>query len=394
MPPERRDTRDGDVSLSNVDNRVRLDFGRGVPMKRPILLLLSVAALVLGGAEPVFAWAGAFFDLFQVPFSAREAALGGNHAAQADDVSTLISNAAGFRSAGPELSIGTVSVSSYAKSSSNATWDLFGPLSIAYVGNGLGFGLFTDSNVNLVASSFYPTVVTENLVAISGYAFRIPVPDAWQSTLDVGFSVPLFLAARSLNTGDIYALLSSSVSPTQFFFDQGFILATGIGAEMGILYNWNNTFSVGIAGRDLAITSQKTYSTLLAFEQGAAPVQTATVPIPMDISVGIRWNLPLKISTTYIDGLTILADYNDIFDFIVYPAGATNPLLHFGFGIEFTLLNAVKLRAGFYQLLPCGGLSLDLSFFTLDFAVFGRELSTQPWTTPVYGYMASIRFHT
>jgi hypothetical protein len=98
--------------------------------------------------------------------------------------------------------------------------------------------------------------------------------------------------------------------------------------------------------------------------------------------------------TSYIDGFTILADYNDIFDFLIYPPGARHPLLHIGLGIEITLLEVVKLRAGFYQLLPSGGISLDLSFFTIDVAVFGRELSAKPWTTPVYGYMAGIRFHT
>jgi hypothetical protein len=114
----------------------------------------------------------------------------------------------------------------------------------------------------------------------------------------------------------------------------------------------------------------------------------------MDISVGIRWNPPIKMLVNAIDGFNLVADYNDMFDFLIYPPGARNPLLHVGLGMEITLLKIVKLRAGFYQLLPSGGLSLDLSFFTLDLAVFGRELSAQPWTTPVYGYMAGIRFHT
>lgn len=367
-------------------------------MKRRNILLLFLIILALGGPRQLFAWDGAFFDLFQVPFSAREAALGGNHAAQADDVSTLQSNPAGFRSVEPDLSIGTVNVSLYNGPKSagvtQSTWDLFGPLHIAYVGNGLGFGLFSDTNVNIGASGSYTTVLTENLVAIAGYAFRIPIPDSWQSTLDVGFSVPVFLAARSLNTNSINTLLSSSISPSQFFFDQGFISAAGISAELGILYNWNNTFSVGIAGRNLAITSSKYYSELRNYVDGSPPDTSATTSLPMDISLGIRWNPPIKNLTTYIDGFTILADYNDIFDFIIYPAGARNLLLHFGLGMEITLLKVVKLRAGFYQLLPSGGLSLDLSFFTLDFAVFGRELSKKPWTTPVYGYMAGIRFHT
>jgi hypothetical protein len=364
-------------------------------MKRRVFLLLSLVILALSGPGPLFAWDGAFFDLFQVPFSPREAALGGNHAAQADDVSTLKSNPAGFQSVDPELSIGSIDLSVYTgQNSTKASYDLFGPLSFAYVGNGLGFGLFSDSNVVSDPSAFYPTVVTENLVMLAGYAFRIPLPDAWKSTLDVGFSVPIFLAARSLNSRNINALFSGSIPPLQFFIDQPFLVAAGVSAELGILYNWDNTFSVGIAARNLAITSEKAYSTLFDFQQGLTPSQTSTTPLPMDISVGVRWNPPIKMSTSYVDGLTVLADYNDILDFIIYPPSARNPLLHLGLGVEITLLKVVSLRAGFYQLLPCGGLSLDLSFFTLDFAVFGRETSTQPWTAPVYGYMAGIRFHT
>ena len=370
-------------------------------MKRPIFLLLSVAALILGGADSVFAWDGAFFDLFQVPFSPREAALGGNHAAQADDISTLQSNPAGFRSVDPELSIGAVSMSVYNGPSSaglaNTTYDLFGPFAIAYVGNGLGFGFFTDTNLLSRVRGPSPNgnaQGTENVVAIAGYAFRIPLPDSWESTLDVGFSVPIFLAARSDTRQDARALFSSQITLMDFVINERFTEAAGISAEFGLLYISNDTFSVGIAGRNLALTSSKTYSTLSDYQQGASPIQTNTVGLPMDISIGIRWNPPIKMRVRSIDGLSIMADYNDIFDFLTYPAQARNILLHFGLGMEITLLRAVKLRGGFYQLLPCGGFSLDLSFFTLDLAVFGRELSTQPWTTPVYGYMAGLRFHT
>ena len=374
-------------------------------MKRRNILLLTLAVYALGEGVPLFAWDGAFFDLFQVPFSAREAALGGNHAAQADDISTLQSNPAGFRSVDPDLSFGTINVSAYNWSNgpgggSRTTLDLFGPLCIAYVGNGLGFGLFTDSNFYTRTSESYPdpganSQATENLVAIAGYAFRIPLPDDWQSTLDVGFSVPIFLAARSTINGiDARGLLTSSFTVNDFVIGQAFTTAVGLSAEIGVLYVWDKTFSVGIAGRNLAITSSKTYATLRDYEQGASPDTTDTSTLPMDISIGVRWNPPMKMLTTYIDGFAVMADYNDMFDFLIYPHLARNPLLHFGLGVEFTLLKVVKLRAGFYQLLPSGGLSIDLSFVTIDVAVFGREMSTQPWTTPVYGYMAGIRFHT
>jgi hypothetical protein len=363
-------------------------------MKRRIFLLFSLGMLMLGAPREVFAWDGAFFDLFQVPFTAREAALGGNHAAQADDVSTLVSNVAGFRSAGPDLLIGGVNVSYYGQPSNpgitNSTFDLFGPLSMAYVGNGLGFGVFSDINVTASTTAYYPSVVTQNLVIITGYAFRIPLADP-QSTLDVGFSFPIFLAARSFSSQDIRSLLSSSVTPFQFVVNEQFALAAGISAEFGVLYSLNNTFSVGLAARNLAITSASYYAKLSSYQDGASPYKTVPTPIPMDVSLGIRWNPPVKMSIPSIDGFSIMADYNDIFDFLIYPPGARNPLLHIGLGTEITLLKIVKLRAGFYQLLPSGGLSLDLSVVALDIAVFGREKSPQPWTDYVYGFMAGLR---
>ena len=149
---------------------------------------------------------------------------------------------------------------------------------------------------------------------------------------------------------------------------------------------------MGIAGRNFAITSALSYLKLSAYQAGSPPFKSEATPIPMDISFGIRWNPPIKLAVRSIDGFSIMADYNDIFDFVIYPPLARNPLLHIGLGMEITLLKIVKLRAGLYQLLPSGGLSLDLSFFALDVAVFGRERSTQPWTDFVYGFMAGIRF--
>jgi hypothetical protein len=382
-------------------------------MKRPHFLLISLTILALGGSGPVFAWEGSFFNLFQIPFSPREAAMGGVHAAQADDISTLVSNPAGFRSAGPDLSVGTITVSIYDSAPSQidrivtglpdigpgiqrSTFNLLGPLFFGYVGNGLGFGIFTDSNIRTWTWGGYPAgraLITENLVLIAGYAFRIPLPEESRSTLDVGFSVPFFVAAQSNSSQDIRGLFTSSLSPMDVVMDQPFTFSAGVSIELGALYTWNNEFSVGIAARDFAITTWETYSTLDTYLKGGSADTSNITPIPMDISIGIRWSPPAKMLVRSIDGLTLMADYNDIFDFLFYPPAARHPLLHIGLGMEITLLKAVKLRAGFYQLLPSGGISLDLAFLTLDMAVFGRELSTQPWGTPVYGYMAGIRFH-
>ncbi len=379
-------------------------------MKRRILVSTAVVSLAMAAACPASAYDGAFFDLFKIPFSAHEAALGGTHVAEAEGVSTLVSNPAGFRSVDPELSIATVTVSIYDAAPSmldqivtsqpditpgiqRSTVNLLGPLGIAYVGNGLGFGLFNSSNARTWTWGAYPAgraVLMENLVLIAGYAFRIPLPDAWASTLDVGLSFPVFLAARSDAAVDIRGVFSGALAPLDVVMSQPFSLSSGIGIEAGILYSWSDTFFAGLAFRDLAMTTWESFPSLASYLAGTTTV-ARNVPLPLDVSFGVRWTPRIKNLFRSVDGLSIMADYGDIFDWLIYPPGATNPLLHIGLGAELTLLQIVKLRLGFYQLLPSGGIALDLSFITIEAAVFGRELSAQPWGYPVYGYMASVR---
>jgi hypothetical protein len=336
--------------------------------------------LTLGTLLPwqLAAWDGAFFDLFQIPFSAREAALGGVHAALADDLTTLVSNPAGFRSAGPEFSLAEMTFSIYDSAPSlldevitsqpsttpdlrRATMNLMGPLFIGYVGDGLGFGLFSSTNVRTWTWGAYPagrSVIQQNLVVVAGYSFRIPFPEEWQSTLDLGFTIPVFVTARSDTAKDVRGIFTSSITPPAVVADQPFTMAEGVSAE---------------------------------FLAGGLP-NTRNTPLPMDISAGLKWSPPIKNLFRSIDGLSLMADYHDIFDFVFYPPAARNPLLHIGIGLEMQILQIVKLRAGFYQCLPSGGIELDLSLFKLNVAVFGRELTSQPWGYPVYGYMIGVRF--
>ncbi len=372
-----------------------------------------VFILTLGTLLPwrLAAWDGAFFDLFQIPFSAREAALGGVHAALADDLTTLVSNPAGFRSAGPEFSLAEMTFSIYDSAPSlldevitsqpsttpdlrRATMNLMGPLFIGYVGDGLGFGLFSSTNVRTWTWGAYPagrSVIQQNLVVVAGYSFRIPFPEEWQSTLDLGFTIPVFVTARSDTAKDVRGIFTSSITPPAVVADQPFTMAEGVSAEFGILYSYDNVFSVGIAARDLAIVSTNSYPSLVSFLAGGLP-DTRNTPLPMDISAGFKWSPPIKNLLRSIDGLSLMADYHDIFDFVFYPEGARNPFLHIGIGLEMQILQIVKLRAGFYQCLPSGGIELDLSLFKLNVAVFGRELTSRPWGYPVYGYMIGVRF--
>jgi hypothetical protein len=110
----------------------------------------------------------------------------------------------------------------------------------------------------------------------------------------------------------------------------------------------------------------------------------------MDISFGLCWRPPLGRLYPTITSLTLLADYRDAFDFLIYPPRATNPWLHISAGLELVLLEILTLRAGFYQCLPSGGVGIDLSLFKLNFAFYGRELSAIPGGRPIYIYMLGV----
>jgi hypothetical protein len=369
-----------------------------------------ILASLLMTAPRLGAWDSAFFDLFKIPYSTEAAALGGVHAAYADGLDALFSNPALFRSVGPELSFAQATLSIYDSALMivdevlsgdpsvggnilrRAGINLMGPLSVGYVGNGLGFGLFTDTTVRYWTWGPYPfgiSAVYQNLVLISGYAFRIPFRE---SALDIGFSIPVFITTLSNTTADVRGLLASQITLTDFLTYQPMTLAKGASIEAGILYSVGDVFALGIMARNLAYVARSSYLTMQGFFSGEQAVSNMDIPLPMEVTVGIKVSPPINRVLHSVDRLTIMVDYNNIFDFITYEPGATNPLLHIGIGLEVQMLDILQLRAGFYQLLPAGGVSIDLTIFKLNLAVFGRELTREPWGYPIWGFLVGLTF--
>lgn len=345
--------------------------------------------------------------------SARTAALGGFHAALADDISTLFGNPAGFRSAGPEFSIGGITLNFFGAAadvagdiisgSSGATQYpyagiyLQGPIELGYVGNGLGFGIFTTTNIRFWEPGTGTGVITsieETFIFVGGYAFRIPLPENWNSTLDLGFSIRPFIASRSIgrkDMQDVYNFILNPLNPLNLINNTQFQLRTGVGFDLGILYAYKETFSIGLAGRNFSIAQMSDYDSFDAFIKSEAPRQW-TFFYALELSLGILWRPQLGRLGRNISDLTLMLDYQDIFDFLIWPKTASNPLLHIGIGCELKLLEIISIRAGFFQLLPSAGLGIDLTIFSLNMAVFGRELSSEPWGWPIYNYLIALEF--
>lgn len=352
--------------------------------------------------------------------SARNAALGGRHVALADDTGTLFSNPAGFRSAEPGFSIASIGVelsgpifdmTSLLLSGSApdlasadvqdlmrnlyAGLNLPGPVSFAYVGNGLGFGFYNNTGLSFATRGTLPTVTTEmreEFIFAGGYSFRIPLPEDWNSSLDAGALLSASIVGSSEIKKDLLSLYDAFSDPIGLVYDEPFELILGLGVDLGLLYSYKEKLAVGIVGRNLyAPNLIRNYATFQDFLDSTSP-STSRELTPIDLSAGILFRPSWRFLERYVSDLKLMLDYEDILDFLTHPGTSTNPLLHIGLGCELVLLDILSLRGGFYQALFSAGLGLDLSVLTLNLSMYGRELSPEPGLQPVYNLLLSLQY--
>jgi hypothetical protein len=379
----------------------------------PILCVLAFAL-----ASP--AWSEVGTTLF-----ARESALGGPHAALADDLSTLFSNPAGFRSAGPELSLAELTVglsgpvfdlaNIFVEASGSgieaimtsaavqkllqsmqAHFGLAGPVAFGYVGNGLGFGFFNESDLSINSSGVLPTIsalASETFTLSGGYAFRLPLGGE-RSTLDIGLLMKAFVRGGVQIEKDLLGLVSVLQSPsTAVLLDSPFDLDVGVGIDAGVLYGLDKRFFAGLVVRDAyAPYLRNSYDTMQAVMDGLAPAGHTYMLTPLDLSVGVGFRPALGKLERVVSDLVLLLDYVDILDFVVDPANARNPVLHVELGAEVELLDVLSLRAGFSQGLLAAGLGIDLRICTLNLSMFGQEMSSEPGLAPTYNVVLGLEF--
>ncbi len=390
-----------------------------VSLKRTMLVFAFVATLGFSVNA---------LDLTTMPTtvtSARTTAIGGPHAALADDLTTLFSNPAGFYDAKPAIrlselglhlqgpifdiagvaaggiggNIGQLLASPNVQSllkSIYTSMDLIGPISFGYVGKGLGFGLFNTSGVTLTNSAPFTLAFSagEQLILDGGYAFRIPLPVKWNSTLDAGLMLKGGLQGVSYFQKSLFELPTlfnslglGTLTGAPFYFN------TLIGLDAGLRYSYRKLFSVGIVGRNIYTpVLQSKYPTLQNFiDNSATPTKTNT-QLPFDLSVGTLFTPDLGFLDRVISNFKLMVDYSNALAFLLYPATAKNALLNIGIGTEITLLKILDVRAGFYQGLFSAGLGLNLKYFRLDASMYGTELSNEPGLQPVFNMMVGFTF--
>jgi hypothetical protein len=345
--------------------------------------------------------------------NARAAAIGGSHAALSDDFYSLFSNPASFLETEGIFNTVELTVSTFGPVfeiidlliAHSETWDdldlspvtgahgfaagldFGGPVSVGWVGKGLGLGIFTRMKSDATVSGLQlRPVVSAELLMVGGYSFR--VLEKGSGILDLGF-----LGKGFFRTGLNF---SSSILTAQKMFDNAwerpFTTVLGLGFDFGLKYTFAKTFSAALVCFDTYTPAVvTTYASMESFKNKDVPLEPghyATVKPRLDL--GFKYRLSSTFLDKYISNINILLDYHDFLDLgSILPR---NPILNIGLGVEVVVLEKLSLRVGIADSLPAAGFGLDLTFMQFDCSIHGKELALDPGVHSVYAVDFALHF--
>jgi hypothetical protein len=365
------------------------------------------AAFVFAGF-PLF---GEDLAPFVMP-SARASAMGGRHAALADDFYSLFSNPAGFVGVEEEFSAAELTLSSYGpifeildlvqnnldslddldisgivgKGGFAAGFDMGGPIALGWVGKGFGLGVFSRFSTNAVVSGVTIRPVTSSdILLVGGCSFR--VLDRGSNIVDMGFlgkgffRVSTEMEAPIIDVGDLFDDPMGVPLKT----------ALGVGVDLGIKYTFAETFSAALVCFDPYSPAMVTaYRSAKDFLDSGDATGTDYAVVKPRIDLGFKYRIRSTFLDRYISDFIILADYHDFVDlFALIPR---HPILNVGLGAELKVLKVLSFRAGVYDALPAAGFGLDLNFMKLDCSIYGKEMGLDPGVHPTYGLDIGLLF--
>lgn len=364
----------------------------------------------------------------------RRKAMGGDHAALADDFSVFNANPAGFQEAsrrlkekgklgiqfsevtgrlnGPSLqllkpivqtsrNLEAITENLAALLTTSANMTLVGPVSFGILKQGLGLGIYDEIGMDLItrglASTPYAAVYL-NTILCGGYSFRLPLPERSGIEWDFGFMLKGFVRTESTLRKSILDLLSLIENPENPLDTQPIVFSLGGGFDAGMRVSFHDRFSIGIVGKDIFTpyvvnvysNYQDAIDVLTTGSSAMASQNTARMPI--ELSGGVLIEPPLGRLGFHVTNFKIALDYHDIIGFATHPDTWQNPWLNIGAGIEFSVLDIIDLRLGFSEGMLSGGVGVDLTIFQYSMTVYGEEKSLEPGINPVYHVITGLTF--
>jgi hypothetical protein len=345
--------------------------------------------------------------------SARLGALGGRHAALADDFYTIFTNPAGLVDIEEEWNLTELTIDVYGPvfeilnlisqpmdsleslditgiigpKGFAAGLDIGGPIAWGWAGRGMGIGIFNRTKADAVlAGTRVQPKISEDILLLGGYSFRLL--DRIDHTLDTGFmGKGFFRGSLNLNSS-IFTALAMFTDPLNY----PLTTYLGLGFDLGFRYTFANSLSAALVCYDLYSPALATvYNSFDDFTNRVKSDKPGSyVEVARRLSLGLAYKIRNPFLDRYISNWTVMADYRDFLD--LFAPIPRNPILNIGIGTEVLLLNVLTLRIGIADALPCAGFGLDLTYFKLDCAIHGKELGIDPGLQSTYALDLALLF--
>jgi hypothetical protein len=357
-------------------------------------------------------------DTTLIPFhfkSPRSDGLGGIHAALADDFDTIFVNPAGFTTAENQFSVAAFNLtfndidtilrmlssdfadtSIYAdklKNRFDAGFDIGGPLAIGYIEDNFGLGLMNHQYLKVWWDRNDIFVVNANIVEeIAFYAGQsMPIPNFERTMVfTLGYTVKpavrFVFAPRDIQLIDFRHIL-------QNFQNEPFETQLSLGLDLGILISFFDTVYLSGVYRDvLTPVLVGRYANFAEFANSSLPPDMTLewIKPTYDFSICIRTRNTIIYEV--LEDLVFTADYHGLNNLLENKD--RDPLLDIGAGVELRLVRAFRLRVGWQQMLPGGGLGIDLGWAKLDIAIFGETFGDHidGYQTVSFSFGLSFRY--
>ncbi|MDR1443940.1 MAG: hypothetical protein LBI94_03570 [Treponema sp.] len=268
--------------------------------------------------------------------------------------------------------------------------EIRGPLSFGYTANGFGLGLFMRT---LVDARIIGTSIDANVYA--------------DITLPFGMSFNILrLKDHELSTGFVikpYARVWASMEADALNFIGGspelpldIPVIAGAASDLGLMYRFKKDLVVGLTASDVYTFGLQV--TKINIGENSASSSNVTYRVPFGLNPGIAytfrpssfWEVPGIFQSFYTAVMFDWTNFQRVFTW--NNREHRNPLLDVGAGMEIGLFGFLKFRAGVHELLPSVGFGLEPSVFKLNFAIYGKELGSEPGVNSTLGADLSITF--
>jgi hypothetical protein len=271
-----------------------------------------------------------------------------------------------------------------------------GPISIGYTANGLGIGafsrLFVDSRiigVDVDATAYADFILN--------FGMSFNVLRLKDHEVSVGFAVKPFVRAFTTLEVDALDLVDDA---DKFLNDISVPLIVGGGADLGLIYRFKKDLAVGLTVNDVYTVGAEVYNfSSLISDTGKSGSSDTIYRTPLSVNPGLAYTFrlanawasaPSALQSFYAAAMIDWRNFDRVFSWDDH--AHRNPILDLGAGVELGFFNFLKLRFGMSEMLPMVGIGIEPAVFKLNFAVYGKELGSEPGRFSTMAADLSIAF--